>query len=192
LTASATLESWEEFTMRISFVRRVALAVTLAVAASSGTDLRAHPPSINTDLNRLAWLVGTWKGDGRTPDGQPATNTFTFEWTPSRTAFKYTIDRTAGGVTVPALVGLCTWHPAKSAFVLLEVSDRGEVTDGVLRIHGDRYAYEETISGSDGTVLPVRAEAVREGDDAFVFRASVQQGGDWKVVFETTWRRVRH
>jgi hypothetical protein len=178
--------------MGTHFCRQALVVAVLAAATTSHADVQAQSPAVTADLTQLAWLVGTWRGESKTPDGKPATNVFTFEWAPGRTAFRYTIERTSGGVTVPALVGLCTWHPAKSAFVLLEVSDRGDVTESLLRAQGERYTYEETIFGADGTVLPVRAEAERDGDDTFIFRARVQQGGDWKIVFATTWRRVRH
>jgi hypothetical protein len=169
----------------------VVVGVLMLGGVEFGRIVAQATPDAGRPLDELAWLVGTWKGPGRTPDGRPATNTFRFEWAPGRNAFRYTIDRTADGTTEPAVVGLCAWHPAKKRFVLLEVGGTGDVTESVLTVSGGNYAYEETIYGRDGSTLPIRAEAVREGDDAFVFRARMEQHGEWKVVFETTWRRVR-
>jgi hypothetical protein len=169
---------------------RVFAAAALAAVLFSSAPLHAgQAPPADPRLSPLAWLVGTWTGESRTPDGRPASNVFSFAWAPHKKAFVYEITRTVGGVTEPAMVGLCAWHPVKKQIVLWESSAEGDLTESTVRVDGARLAYEETIFGANGLELPVRAEAERRGDDAFTFTARVRQNDEWKVVFETTWRR---
>jgi hypothetical protein len=147
-------------------------------------------PAQDANLASLNWLVGTWRGEGRTPDGKPATNEFRFERSPNGKAFQYTILRTAEGKTSPVLVGLCAWHPAKRQLMLWEVDGEGALTESTLTVAGDTLDYREVIHGADGSILPVRARGIRQGTDTFRFTASIEQKGEWRQVFETTWRRV--
>jgi hypothetical protein len=141
-------------------------------------------------LAPLAWLVGgTWTAETTPPSGGSVTVEATFTWAPHRQALTYSLlKRSANGVQ-PGLVGLCGWHPAKKALVLLEIGENGNLTEGTLRADGARISYDETIYAGDGSALPVRAEAIRESDDRFVFRAYVEKDGAWTRAFEALYRR---
>jgi hypothetical protein len=141
-------------------------------------------------LDALNWLVGLWRAEAKTPGGQPAVNEFRVERAPHGRALRYTITQSSGGVSVPTLTGLCAWHPGRQRFSIWEVDAAGAVTEGTMREVGGAFVYEETIYGADGSVLPVRAEAVRDGPDTLRFDAKVEQSGEWKVVFRAIWRRA--
>jgi hypothetical protein len=90
----------------------------------------------------------------------------------------------------PAVEGICGWHPTKKTLVLWDVDQDGNVTESTLLAEASKVVYDEVIHGADGSALPVRAEALREGDDRFVFRASVEKDGSWPVVFEAVYSRA--
>jgi hypothetical protein len=176
-------------------MKRAVLCVTgiflVGTAVLVARPRQAAPAGGGQGLEGLAWLVGTWRADATAPDGAAATNEFRFERAPHGKAFHYAIHQTSRGLTTPRVVGLCAWHPVKQRFSLWEVDAAGAVTEGTLEIAGQAHSYEETIYSPDGSTLPVRAEAVRDGQDTFQFKARIEQGGEWKVVFQATWRRVK-
>lgn len=147
--------------------------------------------SAQNPIEALAWLVGTWRAEATTPDGNPETTEADFQWTPHRRAIQYSIVRTSKGKTVPALAGICGWHPVKKQFVLWEMDGEGNLTEGQFLVGEGKHTYEEVIHGVDGSTLPVRAEARREGDDRFRFDASIETGGAWSVAFQRTYERVK-
>ncbi len=93
------------------------------------------------------------------------------------------------GRVLPSVEGICAWHPARKTLALWEVDQDGNLTESTLSADAARIRYDEVIHGADGSALPVRAEAVREGDDRFVFKASVEKDGTWPVVFEAVYVR---
>jgi hypothetical protein len=151
----------------------------------------AAPPSQPVDpIQSLSWLVGgTWIADGKLPDGSPATVEATFEWAHHKRAVKYAIVKRSAGRVFPTIEGLCGWHPGRKTLVLWEVDQDGSLTESTVRVGGNRLSYDEVIYSINGSRLPVRAEAVRESEDRFVFRASIEKDGSWPVVFEAAYSR---
>jgi hypothetical protein len=141
-------------------------------------------------VEALAWLLGRWTADTRLPDGTPATIEADFQWANHKRAIKYSLVKRTGGSVLPAVEGICAWHPTKRTLVLWEVDQDGNVTESTLLAEASKVVYDEVIHGADGSALPVRAEALREGDDRFVFRASVEKDGSWPVVFEAVYIRA--
>jgi hypothetical protein len=161
------------------------LVLALLPMGTGAAEIAADP------LETLAWLVGTWRAEASTADGNPETTEVTFQWTAHKRAIQYSIVRTSNGKTVPALAGICGWHPVKKRFVLWEMDGEGNLTEGQFLAGEGKHSYEEVIHGVDGSTLPVRAEALRQGEDAFRFNASVETGGEWAVVFQRTYLRVK-
>jgi hypothetical protein len=150
---------------------------------------QASTPAPNP-VEDLAWLVGgTWVAESTLPDGAPATIEARFR-THHKKAITYSLVKKSGGRVLPSVEGICGWHPTRRTLVLWEVDQDGNVTESTLRAEGRRVLYDEVIHGADGSKLPVRAEVVRDDDDRFVFKASVEKNGAWPVVFEAVYERV--
>jgi hypothetical protein len=169
--------------------RAHSILIVLLMVAAAGVASGQATASGDAALAPLAWLVGTWTGEGKTPDGRAATNEITYAWTADRKAIQYSLARRAGGVTDIALAGLCGWHPVRKRLVLWEMDSQGNLTEGAIAVVNGVQTHDEVIYGADGSTLPVRAEVRRKGADAFVFRALVEKGGAWVQVFETTYVR---
>jgi hypothetical protein len=166
--------------------------LALALVPAPPARVAAQTPSSAGDpLEALAWLVGTWQAKATTPDGNPETTEVVYEWTDHKKAIRYSIVRTSKGKTVPALAGICGWHPVKRQFVLWEMDGEGNLTEGQFVVGEGKNSHEEVISGIDGSTLPVRAEVLRQGDDRFLFNASVEKDGLWTIVFRRTYARVK-
>lgn len=164
----------------LSLDARGAIGAGSSVAASQ--DDRLAP---------LVWLVGTWTGQAKAPDGSLSTVELTYQWADHKRAMKYTVARRVGENLVTILEGTCAWHPGRKQLVLWEVDHEGNVTESIVVAHGSRVSYQEMIYAASGLTEAVRAEAVRDGDRRFVFRASVPRAGEWPVVFEATYTRTR-
>lgn len=168
------------------------LAPTVAVAqpADRGSANAASTQASNP-VEVLAWLVGgVWRAESKLPNGTPATIEATFHWANHGKALKYSLVKRSAERVLPSVEGLCGWHPTRKTLVLWEIDQDGNLTESTLKAEGTRVKYDEVIHGADGSTLPVRAEAVREGADRFVFRASVEKGGAWPVVFEAVYVRA--
>jgi hypothetical protein len=177
-------------TMRISRQAMLSMWLLMPAAAIAQAPPRDQTPAPNP-VEALAWLVGgIWSAESKLPDGSPATIEATFHWAGHRRALKYSLVRRSGGRVLPSVEGICGWHPARKTLVLWEMDQDGNLTESTLRAEGPKVSYDEVIYGADGSVLPVRAEAVREGDDRFVFKASVEKDGAWPVVFEAVYQRA--
>ena len=161
------------------------LFVTLAVPETVRARV-SDPPG----LERIGWLVGTWRADAVASDGSLETTEATYEWASHGRAIRYSLVR-KGERDETTLEGICGYHPGKERLVLWEVDGEGNVTEGVLTVNEAGQSHDETIYALDGSILPVRAEILREGEDAFRFQALVEKDGDWALVFERTYRRVR-
>jgi hypothetical protein len=176
--------------MRISRQAMLSMWLLMPAAAIAQAPPRDQTPAPNP-VEALAWLVGgVWSAESKLPDGSPATIEATFHWAGHRRALKYSLVRRSGGRVLPSVEGICGWHPARKTLVLWEMDQDGNLTESTLRAEGPKVSYDEVIYGADGSVLPVRAEAVREGDDRFVFKASVEKDGAWPVVFEAVYQRA--
>jgi uncharacterized damage-inducible protein DinB len=164
-------------------------------APPTGTDKdapvgRSAAKAAQNPVEALAWLLGRWTADSKLADGTSATIEADFQWTNHKRAIKYSLVKRAGGRLLPAGEGICGWHPPKRTLVLWEVDQDGNVTESTLLAEASKVVYDEVIYGADGSALPVRAEALRQGDDRFVFRASVEKDGSWPVVFEAVYSRA--
>lgn len=169
---------------------RIMLAISVIMILAGSERGRAQTQANPNALDRIAWLVGgTWVAESKTPDGAPVTTEATYHFTSHRKAIRYSIVRKIEGKEVPVLEGLCGWHPGKKQLVIWEVDFEGNVTESILVVQDKTMSYNEMIFATAGSTQPVRAEAIREGDDQFVFRASVPKGGQWPVVFEARYQR---
>lgn len=70
------------------------------------------------------------------------------------------------------------------------MDNEGNLTESLLLVNGGKLNYEELIYQADGKTLPVRAEVTHEGENAFVFTASVARKGVWPEVFRAEYKRV--
>jgi hypothetical protein len=172
----------------IRFLTALVLGLTAGIVPASAQ------PTID-DQGRLApvaWLVGgTWVGEAKAPDGSISTVELTYAWADHRKAMKYSIVRRVGNRLVPALDGICAWHPGKKQIVLWEVDNDGNVTESILVPHGTRVSFDEMLYAAAGTTQPVRAEIARQGENDFLFKAAIPKGGEWVVVFEARYTRKR-
>jgi hypothetical protein len=172
--------------MASRFLALFLLAGVGPLAPHTGPATGSHP------LEQLAWMVGgTWTAVTTLPSGDRATIEATFEWTSHKRAIRYSVVRKAAGRVMPALEGMCVWHPGRKQLALWEIDADGNLTESTLRAEGRTLSYDEVIHPADGSSFPVRAEAIRESDDRFSFKAFVEKDGRWPVVFQADYKRVR-
>lgn len=174
--------------MKKSFLASTLLSILLLCIMT--VDSKAA--SSENPLDEIAWLVGgTWVAESKTPEASPVTTEAAFDWASHKKAILYSIVRKYENKTVPTLEGVCAWHPGKKQLVLLEVDNEGNLTESIVTVYGTKVSYEELIYQASGTTQPVRAQTTREGEDAFIFSASVPQEGEWRDVFLARYKRVK-
>lgn len=143
-------------------------------------------------LDQIAWVVGgTWVAKSKAPDGSSVTIQFACKWASHKRLITYTIIKKYVDKTVPTIEGMIGWHPGKKQLVLWEMDNEGNLTESLLIVTGNNLSYNEVIYKKDGATLPVRAETIRQGEDAFVFKASVPKEGEWLEVFRADYQRVK-
>ena len=143
-------------------------------------------------LRPLAWTVGgTWVAEVKRPDGKPLKVETTFEWASHRKALRYTIVIRTDTGTVPQYEGLYWWDPGAKEIHMLQIDRQGNVTKSVATFAGNTMTQKNQLTRADGTKQEQRVELVRDGDDAFSFKALLQKGGEWAEAARFTYKRVR-
>jgi hypothetical protein len=141
-------------------------------------------------LAALAWCVGgKWVTEVADAD-KPLTIQTTFEWAGHKKAIKYAITVTAGGKTTTQYEGAYWYHPGKKSLVMLQIDKLGNVTESIVTPDATGFKQTNTVSAVDGAKREQRVEVVRDGDDAFNFRARVPKDGDWVEAVTFTYKRV--
>jgi hypothetical protein len=141
-------------------------------------------------LASLAWCVGG-KWVHEVPDAdKPITIETTFEWAGHKKAIRYTITFTAGGKTTTQYEGTYWYHPGKQSLVMLQIDRLGNVTESTVTPDATGFKQTNTVSAVDGAKREQRVEVVRDGDDAFTFRAKVPKDGDWVEAVTFAYKRV--
>lgn len=168
---------------------RLAAVCSLLLVPSLHADT---PADGDASLARLGWLVGgSWSAEVKSPDGAPLKIAFTPEWGGHRKTIKYTITMHAGGKTFTQYEGVYWWDPAKKRVNMLQVDRSGNVTESFVTFDGEVFRQDNTAIKADGTAGKQRIEFRRDGEDAFVFRAEIQQGDKWQEAVKITYQRVR-
>ena len=166
---------------------RLAPALAVALFLAGRPALGAENP-----LEPLAWLVGgTWVSELKPPKGEPLTVRMTVEWTAQRQAIRYAIVFKTKDAELTQYEGPYYWHPGAKEIRLLQIDRGGQVTEAALTVAGDKWTQKNTLTRTDGTRVEQRAELVREGPDAFRFRAFVPKGEDWVVGLDITYKRLK-
>lgn len=172
-------------------MRRSWRCPALASALLFAAGLEARADQATNLLEPVAWLVGTWAGTATAADGTRSTVEAIFAWADHGKLLEYAVTRRAGDELVASVAGVCGWHPGQRQIVLWEIDADGSLTEATVTALGDTLDLQELVYAVDGTTLPVRARTVREGDDAFLFLASVPKDGSWTEVFRQRYERVR-
>jgi len=129
--------------------------------------------------------------ENQAPDGSPVITEVVFDWASHKKLITYSIIRKYGAKTVPTIEGMCGWHPGKKQLVLWEMDNHGNLTEAMLIVNGNKQSYEELLYQADGSTLPIRAQGIREGEDVFIFKASIPKEGEWVEVFRADYKRVK-
>jgi hypothetical protein len=163
--------------------------MTLAAAAL----LWAAPArAADAPLEPLAWLVGgTWVAEIKAAKGDPLEVHMRVAWSAHKKALKYTIVFKTKDAVIPQYDGMYFWHPAAKEIRLLQIDGGGQVTESVLTVADGKWTQRNTLTRADGTRQEQRAELVRDGNDAFRFRALVPKGTEWIEGLNLTYRRVQ-
>jgi hypothetical protein len=172
------------------FVRTLTIAsaalLAIAPSMSRAVDEPADP------LAPLAWTVGgKWVGEVKASDGTPLVAEATFDWTGHHKALKFAVVFKANGKATPQYEGAYFWHPGKKKIVMIQTDHQGNLTESELVVDGKAFKQANQVFAIDGTTRQQRAEWVREGDDAFAFKATVPKDGEWVQVVAFTYKRVR-
>ena len=175
-------------TSRIAGLSCLLIGVVLSaatVAAQARTDA-------DEALEQLAWAIGgKWIAEIKGPDDKPLTVEATFEWAGHRKAIKYAVAFKSGDKSATNYEGVYYWHPKKKQLAMLQIDRQGNVNESLLTREGDHFKQRNSVTMADGTKREQRAEFIREGDDAFAFKAFVPKGDDWVEAVALKYKRVR-
>jgi hypothetical protein len=169
-------------------MKHILFAVATLATLVSRCALAAAPPA-GDPLAPLGWFVGTWVADITGSDGKPLRVETKFEWAEHGRALKYSIHFKTGDQTIPQYEGMYFWHPAKKQIAMIQVDRNGNVTESIAKVEGDTLTQENQATTADGTTRPQRVAVVRDGNDAFRFKALVQREGNWVEGLNLTYKR---
>ncbi|MGA9567384.1 MAG: DUF1579 family protein, partial [Candidatus Korobacteraceae bacterium] len=91
----------------------------------------------------------------------------------------------------PHYNGFYAYDAAKAAIRFYYTADNGDLTIGTATpdLDGKTLHQEFDIVHPSGKTDHVRSTVVRDGENAYLITVFVQQNGDWKQIFEITYKR---
>jgi len=149
----------------------------------------APTKSAESSLAPIAWLVGgTWVSDVRdSKDGSVTHVENHITWASNHQAIQFVTDFNGK----PHYNGFYAYDPAKAAIRFYYTSESGQLTVGTATpdLDGRAVHQEFDVMQPKGGTDHIRSTIVRDGDDAYLFTVFMQQNGEWKQLFQITYKR---
>jgi len=160
--------------------------IALNVMAQSPTTPAAIAES---PLAGVAWLVGgTWVSDVKeAQDGSVTHVENHISWAPNHQAIQFVTDFNGK----PHYNGMYMYDPAKKTVNFYYTSSEGQLTVGTSTPDADRKTLRQEfdVIQPNGGTGHLRSTMVRDGNDAYLFTVFAQQSGEWKQLFQITYKR---
>lgn len=147
------------------------------------------PKSAGSQLEPVAWLVGgTWSSDVKDPDDGKITHVENrITWAPNHQAIQFVTDFNRK----PHYNGFYAYDPAKKTINFYYTSEEGQLTVGTATpdADGKTLHQEFDVMQPNGSSNHIRSTLVRDGSDAYLFTVFMNQSGEWKQLFQITYKR---
>ena len=173
-------------------LRKCAVMCFFAFALASNSVAQAHPPAAKaagSTLEPVAWLVGgTWVSDVKDPDDGKVTHVENrITWAPNHQAIQFVTDFNGK----PHYNGMYAYDPSQKTINFYYTSESGQLTIGTATpdLDGKTTHQEFDVMQPNGSTNHIRSTIVRDGKDAYLFTVFMQQNGEWKQVFQITYKR---
>lgn len=169
----------------------VAIFLFLCVLPSYAVAQAQAAPAKTADspLAPVAWLVGgTWVTDVKDPQDGTMTHVENhITWAPNQQAIQFVTDFNGQ----PHYNGFYAYDPAKKSINFYYTSEAGQLTIDTSTPDPDgRTLHQEfDVMQPKGSTDHIRSTIVRDGNDTYLFAVFVQQNGEWKQIFQITYRR---
>jgi hypothetical protein len=164
-------------------------SIALVLAINAIAVGQAAPRSAASPLEPVAWFVGgTWTSDVKDPDDGKVTHVENrLTWAPNHQAIQFVTDFNGK----PHYNGFYAYDPAKKAINFYYTSEEGQLTVGTAMpdADGKTLHQEFDVMQPNGGTNHIRSTIVRDGNDAYVFSVFMNQGGEWKQLFQITYKR---
>jgi hypothetical protein len=170
--------------------RFAALCGLAAILASNGlAQVPVPAKGAQSPLAPVAWLTGgTWVTDIKSPQDGSVTHVENhITWAPNHQAIQFVTEFNGK----PHYNGFYAYDAAKAAIRFYYTAENGDLTIGTTTpdLDGKTLRQEFDIIHCSGTTDHVRSTVVRDGEDEYQFTVFVQQNGQWKQIFQITYKR---
>lgn len=173
-------------------IKRIAVLLGCSLCFNTGIALvQAQPAAKNAEsaLAPVAWLVGgTWVTDVTDPsDGKITHVENHITWAPNHQAIQFVTDFNGK----PHYNGFYAYDPAKKIINFFYTSEEGQLTIGSATPDSDGTTLHQEfdVMQPKGTTQHIRSTIVRDGNDAYLFTVFMEQSGEWKQLFQLTYKR---
>ncbi len=170
---------------------RAVLSLLLAIVMLNVLAHAQATPAKTADspLAPVAWLVGgAWESDVKDPQDGSVTHVVNhISWAPNHAAIQFVTEFDG----TPHYNGFYAYDPAKKTINFFYTSESGQLTVGTATPDpdGKTLRQEFDVMQPKGTTDHIRSTLVRDGNDAYLFTVFMQQNGEWKQIFQITYRR---
>ena len=175
----------------IMFLRTCSVLFLLisALIVDAFAQSQAAVKSADSPLAPVAWLVGgTWVSDVKDPqDGSVTHVENRIAWAPNHQAIQFVTDFNGK----PHYNGLYAYDPVKKSINFYYTSEAGQLTIGTSTPDPDGKTLQQDfdVMQPNGSTNHIRSTIVRDGNDAYLFTVFEQENGEWKQIFQITYKR---
>jgi hypothetical protein len=171
-------------------LRKVAaLFLLLAVSGCNALAQASAPKAAESPLTSVAWLVGgTWTSDVKDPDDGKVTHVENhITWAPNHQAIQFVTDFNGK----PHYNGFYAYDAAAKTVKFFYTSEDGQLTVGTATPDADGKTLHQDfdVTQPGGRTSHIRSTIVRDGNDTYLFSVFMQQNGEWKQLFQITYKR---
>lgn len=192
-TPKAIFAGYDKMTQMRTTLLKLLVFVTLIVPAVSKAQQDTVDPMTtepNEMMKKLAWLAGTWEGEGEVPGAEKYASVMTYSVDLNGHVIRNEYQAVENGKVVWRDEGLIAYHADLKKVVSTSIGIDGSYSDGEGVFDSAGWTY--TLTGHTAGATPFkewRTIITKVNDDAAKTRFEILKNGNYEFFSEETMRR---
>ena len=168
------------------------LVLILAAAGSSPLSMAQEPPKITTPerLKPLAYLIGTWHGEGEMEGLGKYTDEFVYSWNKTKTFINASYKMMVGDKVMWTDESVIGWDPEFKKIVGFTFGQDGSIGRGVCTESAKDTVTIEGKSVGNTPFKEWQMIMIRKDDSNMEVNMNIRKGTEWAPMMKGKYKRV--